>query len=241
MFGLCCCFLLLWTFYSFIPRTLSILQVLRHGAKDKYGLEIRSDGACRIEDITWLTKCSAQDLQTIVHNDEKTRFIVDQREEVIRCAQGHAINSVSDEHLIPIPLWAAERLACIHGTYTRHLRSISQHGLLGGGLRQSRQHVHFTPFLRDQVQRGDSWIRDDNEVLVQVHMAEAVRAGVKFFKSENNAILCRFVPPEFVDDVYWDFAGRCERRLPGRFAVYSPVPVVRSTAVKERWNGGGSA
>ena len=66
-------------------------------------------------------------------------------------------------------------------------KSISKWGLVAGGLALDRDHVHCTPFSPDQRRKGDSWIREDSEVLVQVHMEKAFKAGIKFFKSENNA------------------------------------------------------
>lgn len=195
---------------------LTILQALRHDGPKRYGLTMGNDGSVPIASILELANCSEHELRTIVQDDEKTRFIM--HDGVIRCSQGHSIKSITDDHLIPVPLWFAERLPCIHGTYIRHLASISRVGLLPGGYKKGkpRLHVHCTPFGPHDKPRGASWIRDDTEVLVQVRMADAIRAGVQFFKSENNALLCRGVPPEFVDDVYWDCAENCYKQLPGR-------------------------
>ena len=88
--------------------------------------------------------------------------------------------------------------------------------MVAGGLDLDRNHVHCTPFSPTQRRKGDSWIREGTEVLVQVHMEKAFKAGIEFFKSENNALLCHSVPPEFIGDFYWDFADGKEKLLPGR-------------------------
>ena len=207
--------------YGFVCATTRVyLQVLRHGG-ETCGLSVRSDGGVDlIEMLQYLEKrgftTNVEELLTIEHNDEKGRFIIDLSEQVIRCSQGHSMKIVTDDHLVPVPLWAAQKLPCIHGTFYIHLESISKWGLVAGGLALDRNHVHFTPFSPDQRRKGDSWIREDSEVLVQVHMEKAFKAGIKFFKSENNALLCHSVPPEFIGDFYWDFADGKEKLLPGR-------------------------
>ena len=127
-------------------------QVLRHAADYKFQLAVRSDGACRIVDIIkliwwerWID-CNVEDLKTIEQNDDKGRFVVDLNDGTVRCTQGHSIKTVTDDHLRPIPVHLAEDFRCWHGTFRHHLESISEKGLLAGGLVGTRNHVHCTPF-----------------------------------------------------------------------------------------------
>ena len=101
------------------------LQVLRHEG-EACGLSVRSDGGVDvIETLQYLDKkgftTNVKELLTIERNDEKGRFIIDLSEQVIRCSQGHSMKIVTDGHLVPVPLWAAQKLPCIHGTFCRHL------------------------------------------------------------------------------------------------------------------------
>ena len=204
-------------------------QVLRHAAKD-FNLEVRSDGACRVRDIVkllWYERwvyCTVADLRTIVDKDQKGRFVLDVDDGTIRATQGWSEKmGVTDEHLRPIPLDIAEELCCMHGTFRCHLESISRWGLLAGGFATDnpRIHVHCTPHYPWKQRFQGSGIRDGTQVPLQVNMAPAIRAGLSFFLSENEVILCRGdsdggIPPEFIDDVYWDFRDRCNKYLPGR-------------------------
>lgn len=204
--------------------------MLRHAAKD-FNIEVRSDGACRTEDIIRLlwyerwVECSVVDLKTIVDNDAKGRFILDVDSHTIRATQGWSVKmDVTDEHLWPIPVDLAEKLCCMHGTFRHHLQSISRWGLLAGGFDTDnpRAHVHCTPFIPWKQRFQGSGIREGSQVLVQVNMAPAIRAGLPFFLSENDVIMCRGtdnyggIPPEFIDDVFWDFRDRRNKYLPGR-------------------------
>ena len=97
-------------------------QVLRHKAVEKFQIDMRSDGACRIDDLIrliWWERwihCSVEDLKTIENNDEKGRFVVDVNDGTIRCTQGHSIKTITDHHLRQIPLHLAEGFACWHGS-----------------------------------------------------------------------------------------------------------------------------
>jgi len=165
-------------------------QVLRHSAKD-FNLEVRSDGACRVQDIVkllWYERwvyCTVADLRTIVDNDQKGRFALDVGAGTIRATQGWSEKmAVTDDHLRPIPLDIAEQLCCMHGTFRRNLESISKWGLLAGGFDTDnpRVHVHCTPHLPWNQRFHGSGIRDGTQVLLQVHMAPAIRAGLSFFR-----------------------------------------------------------
>ena len=195
----------------FVP----IRQVLRHAAKD-FNLQVRSDGACRTQDIIkllWYERwvyCTVADLRTIVDNDQKGRCILDVNIGTIRATQGWSEKmGVTDEHLQLIPVDIAAGLCCMHGTFRCNLESISKWGLLAGGLDNDnpRAHVHCTPYLPWNRSFHGSGIRDGTQVLLQVRMAPAIRAGLSFFASENDVILRRgddkgAIPPEFIDDVY---------------------------------------
>ena len=156
-------------------------------------------------------------------NDQKGRFRVDVDAGTLCATQGWSEKmGVTDKHLKPIPLDIAEKLCCMQGTFRRNLESISKWGLLAGGFDTDnpRVHVHCTPHLPWNQRFHGSGIRDGTQVLLQVHMAPAIRAGLSFFASESDVILCRgddkgAIPPEFID-VYWDFRDRCNKHLPGR-------------------------
>ena len=79
---------------------------------------------------------------------------------------------------------------CVHGTYTGNVSSILQRGLLAGGLRgaSKRKHVHFAP-LEPGDHRVISGMRADCDAAICINLRAALRDGVPFFRSTNNAIV----------------------------------------------------
>ena len=77
---------------------------------------------------------------------------------------------------------------CVYGTFNRHLPSILRLGLITGGTRYSRNHVHFTPYEPDDS-RIISGVRSGSEVAIYIDLHRALRHGVPFFISTNYVIL----------------------------------------------------
>lgn len=171
-------------------------QVLRHTAMQN-GIQIRSDGFCLVGDLMAVgvlksLGCTLDDLQRIVSSNDKQRFELREEQGVhmIRAVQGHSMKEVEDNSLLrPLTLTDTDLPAvCVHGTYRRHLDSIFRQGLIPGGGRIQRNHVHFSC-----CEPGDgrviSGMRTNCEVAIWINLPLAMSEGVPFFMSTNKVIL----------------------------------------------------
>jgi putative RNA 2'-phosphotransferase len=79
-----------------------------------------------------------------------------------------------------------------HGTATRFLESIREHGLRPG----SRHHVHLS---LDASQATTVGKRHGKPVILEIQALKMHQNGFKFYLSENNVWLTDAVPPEFID------------------------------------------
>ena len=195
--------------------TKAMTRVLRHSAVEQ-GLAIRVDGFLDVQELLSERRVQAlgvtkDEVIEAVHSNDKKRFELLQEgtQVFIRATQGHSMRYVEDEQLLT-PLDQADPLlptVCVHGTYRRHVESILQQGLLAGGGKSQRKHVHFAPF-----EPGDkeivSGMRYDCDTAIYLDLRGALRAGLPFFKSSNNVILSPgiggVVAPEYISQVkHW--------------------------------------
>jgi len=162
-----------------------LCYVLRHGAI-KHNLIIDSTGYIKVSDILNLTifkELNLSDITSIVTNDKKSRFslIIKDGINYICANQGHSskINNLLDSNELLVEI-IEPIVPCFHGTYNTCIDSIQKNGLN----RMSRGHIHFTNDLH-----AKSGIRYDVNVLVYINMEQAMKDGIKFYKSSNNVIL----------------------------------------------------
>ena len=195
--------------------TKAMTRVLRHSAVEQ-GLAIRVDGFLDVQELLSERRVQAlgvteDEAIEAVHSNDKKRFeLLHEGTQVsIRAIQGHSMRHVEDEQLLT-PLDQADPwlpTVCVHGTYRRHAESILQQGLLAGGGKSQRKHVHFAPF-----EPGDkevvSGMRYDCDTAIYLDLRRALRAGLPFFKSSNNVILSPgiggVIAPEYISQVkHW--------------------------------------
>mmetsp|Transcript_21450 Transcript_21450/g.42113 ORF Transcript_21450/g.42113 Transcript_21450/m.42113 type:complete len:449 (+) Transcript_21450:152-1498(+) len=163
-------------------------KVLRHRAADM-GLEMRSDGFVRVEDLLKLQQLKdigLEDVKAIVAADNKQRFGLQQEEDQtwwIRANQGHSMASVETEDLLEEVDLDGISL-CLHGTYLRFWPLIVRDGLK----RMQRNHIHFATGLPgdDGVLSG---FRNSAEVLIYLDTVQAKKAGLKMYRSANQVLL----------------------------------------------------
>ena len=177
-----------------ISRALSF--VLRHGARSQ-GVRLDEEGFGHVRDVLdslamRMLHVSRKELDYVVDNDIKSRFarevILDQH--YLKAVQGHSIPGLNDGAMhTPVTLDAGNLPGVsVHGTFWKHLSSIREHGLLAGGLKGTRGHIHFqTRDIGDD--RVVSGMRGNCEVAVYIDLEAALRAGVKFFLSDNGVLL----------------------------------------------------
>ena len=118
-----------------------------------------------------------------------------------RVTQGHSLPHILDEEtlqVLTLANWPSHfnLEEVIHGTNHKHFKSITERGLLAGGLNKNvhtnqRSHVHFcSPKMRGAglVRSG---YRSGSDMLVFIDFESALRGGIKFWISSNDVILTR--------------------------------------------------
>lgn len=125
-------------------------------------------------------------IEQVVHTNEKKRFALSADGSCIRAVQGHSTDSVSisfEEKTPPDRLY--------HGTATRFLDSIRQHGLRPG----SRHYVHLSDDTATAISVGQRY----GEPVVLTIAAGAMHAqGMKFYQADNGVWLTEAVPVPFL-------------------------------------------
>lgn len=79
-----------------------------------------------------------------------------------------------------------------HGTAKRFLDSIKKEGLKP----MSRQYVHLSEDTETAKMVGKR--RDFDPVILYIDTAEAIKAGVKFYRANDKVWLCKELPPQFI-------------------------------------------
>jgi putative RNA 2'-phosphotransferase len=127
-----------------------------------------------------------EQLEHIVATSEKKRFAFSDDGQRIRASQGHSL----DVDLQYEPQTPPELL--YHGTATRFLDSIRQHGLQ----KMARHDVHLSADTKMTLQVGG---RHGKPVLLVIRAGDMYRAGHVFRRSANGVWLVEYVPAEYID------------------------------------------
>ncbi len=170
-----------------ISRLLSL--VLRHDPAS-IGLTLDSQGWAKVDDLLdCLAKhkkeTSLESLQTIVAENNKSRFAFSEDETKIRASQGHSINI--DLQLTP----QSPPEFLYHGTCTRFMEAIEKEGLM----KMSRQHVHLSADISTAHTVGK---RHGNPIILEVAASLMESHHFKFYLSENQVWLTDHVPPDYL-------------------------------------------
>ncbi len=174
----------------------ALSSLLRHNAV-RAGIAIRPDAFCLVDDVLQardlrILAATVADVERVVENSPKQRFEVRREagELLIRAVQGHSMPEVQHDLFLRNLSVDDEDLpeVCVHGTKEMFLPSILHRGLLAGGLRGSRNHVHCQPF-EPFDERVLSGFRDDSEIAIYLDLRRALADGVPFSVSRNNVIL----------------------------------------------------
>ncbi|CAD8120678.1 unnamed protein product [Paramecium sonneborni] len=172
-----------------VQQSKTMSYLLRHGAQ-KEGIPIRQDGFVLVQDlINWPTmaklKANLQSIRNVVDNNDKKRFELKEIDGqlYIRCVQGHTIE-INEEELLEKIVDPSQFPVIVHGTYFKAWDLIKDSGLN----RMARQHIHFAVGLPgdDAVISG---MRNTCEVIIQVDMEKAMKAGIEFYVSKNGVVL----------------------------------------------------
>ena len=170
--------------------------MLRHRARG-LGLPIRSDGFLSVDEVLRTHRllnlgCTVEEVRWAVQDSSKGRFALGEIEGalMIRATQGHSMGGIVEDQLLQPLTSNTPNLPseAVHGTYMKYWPSIKVRGLLAGGLRSSRHHVHFQDGW-PKSERCLSGMRDDSDVLIYLDIPASLSRGLRLFRSENGVIL----------------------------------------------------
>lgn len=164
--------------------------VLRH-EPHAIGLTLDNEGWA---DINALIEGAAQSgqainrdlIQQVVYTNGKKRFSISTDGSRIRAAQGHSTMSVAISYPEKVP---PEFL--YHGTATRFLDSIQQHGLKPG----ERHYVHLSEDEQTAINVGQ---RHGKPIVLKIEALRMYQHGFKFFQADNGVWLVNKVPTDFL-------------------------------------------
>lgn len=170
-----------------ISKFLSL--VLRH-QPDVIGLKLDEQGWARVDELIERVNHSGEvltreELDIIVAENDKKRFIFSDDGLRIRANQGHSIAvDLQLKEAVP-PEWL------YHGTAVRFLDSIREQGLVKG----QRQQVHLSADAHTAKNVGS---RHGKPVVLTVKAGDMHRDGLLFYQSENGVWLMDHVPPVYL-------------------------------------------
>jgi len=167
-----------------------ISLILRHHP-EKIGLQLDENGWANVADL--IAKSAEHDvlfsmaeLEEIVSNNDKKRFIFNEQHTKIRANQGHSISITLDIPAQAPPEWL------YHGTIAKFLPAIKATGLL----KMSRQHVHLSHERATAEKVGS---RRGRPVILSIQSGKMHRDGILFYCSENGVWLTDHVPVQYID------------------------------------------
>jgi putative RNA 2'-phosphotransferase len=170
-----------------ISKFLSL--ILRH-KPEKIGLTLDEAGWTTVDDLLAASRAhgfsiSLAELQTVVAENDKSRFSFSPDMSQIRANQGHstAVNLGYE------PVAPSEHL--FHGTAERFWPAIQREGLS----KRSRQHVHLSLDTETARRVG---ARHGRPLILRVDSGAMQRDGHLFYLSANGVWLTEAVPPQYL-------------------------------------------
>lgn len=176
---------------SRLESTSKFLSLILRHQPEAIGLSLDAEGWADVSELIELTNKHGRQLdldllKELVETNSKKRFSFSGDLSKIRANQGHSVSV--DLGLRP----ATPPDVLYHGTATRFLESIREHGLRPG----SRQHVHLSKDVETAVSVGK---RHGKPVVLIIDAKEMHDAGHEFYLSENGVWLTKSVPTSFID------------------------------------------
>lgn len=185
-----------------ISKALSYL--LRHGAvKEK--LPMDNNGYIAISTLLGHNrlkthKCTREDLERVVANNDKKRFVINAQNDMIAATQGHSVQLKPDESVLT-PVTDANELPpqLIHGTNIRNCMLIVESGKLS---KMKRNHVHLSAGVIGQDKGVISGMRVSSNVYIYIKRDADTLSHLQLFKSLNNVYLCENdIPTQYFEKV----------------------------------------
>jgi putative RNA 2'-phosphotransferase len=173
-----------------IIKTSKFLSLILRHEPERAGLRLGEAGWVGVDELLQAVNShdvtlTLDQLKHIVATSDKKRFAFSDDGQRIRASQGHSI----EVDLQYPPQTPPEIL--YHGTATRFLDGIRQHGLQ----KMERHDVHLSAETKVTVQVGG---RHGRPALLTIHAGDMHRAGFVFRCSANGVWLVNHVPPQFI-------------------------------------------
>lgn len=128
---------------------------------------------------------SMEDLEKIVIENNKQRFIFNEDKTKIKANQGHSIKIDLELRLVVPPE------ALYHGTTYRFLKAIKEEGLK----KMKRHHVHLSEDFDTAKTVGE---RRGEAIILYIDSYQMQLDGYEFFKTANNVWLTDSVPAKYI-------------------------------------------
>lgn len=173
-----------------LVRTSKFLSLVLRHRPEVIGIELDAEGWVPVEELLARAAEAGRNIDRatlvrVVQENDKQRFTLSADGARIRAAQGHSVD-------VDLGLEAVEPPETLfHGTATRNLASIREHGRLPG----NRQHVHLS---LDEGTSRKVGTRHGKPVVLRVAARAMHEAGQTFHVSENGVWLTLTVAPEFI-------------------------------------------
>ena len=133
---------------------------------------------------------SREQLEELVRNCDKQRFVISEDGRLIRANQGHSID-------IDLQLKASKPPDILfHGTIGSFMGDIWSNGIIP----MSRQYVHLSTDEQTALQISNR--RRGKAVIISVDALSMYKEGFDFYCSDNGVWLVHFVPSEFITVKY---------------------------------------
>ena len=173
-----------------IIKTSKFLSLILRHEPERAGLKLGEAGWVGVDELLQAVNShgvtlTLDQLKHIVATSDKKRFAFSDDGQRIRASQGHSI----EVDLQYPPQTPPENL--YHGTATRFLDGIRQHGLQ----KMERHDVHLSAETKVTVQVGR---RHGRPALLTIRAGDMHRAGFVFRCSANGVWLVDHVPPQFI-------------------------------------------
>jgi putative RNA 2'-phosphotransferase len=173
-----------------LTKTSKFLSLVLRHRPERIGLTLDEEGWAKVSELLQRMNevghpLTRELLLRVVEQNDKRRFRMSEDGTRIRANQGHSlgIDLALPEAIPPELLY--------HGTATRFLDSILEHGLSRG----ERNHVHLSLDVETATRVG---ARHGRPVVLTVAAGEMQRAGHAFFVAEKGVWLTEHVPGSYL-------------------------------------------